>query len=149
MKSSLITETMIKDHEKIINLLVRFEKSIGQDKLTIAKSFDDLTWGLEKHFFTEEKAIFTKYEPEEETKGHKMISELIKEHKEIFDKLKTMKKSFKKKKTFDFQEFENLLTRHKNFEEKTVYPMLDSELDESEKISIVKRINDISLTDSS
>jgi len=148
MKSTIISETMVKNHGKIYKLLIDFEKSIGQNEQTMMKAFNTFLWELEKHFFTEEKAIFTAYEPEDEYEGYAMIPELIKEHKEIFDRLKVMKKSFKKKKAFDFQGFKELLMKHKDFEDEKVYPKFDQELDEEDKRIIIYRINDIHLSDS-
>jgi len=148
MKSTIISETMLKDHGKINKLLIDFENSIGQNEQTIKKAFNTFFWELEKHFFTEEKAIFTAYEPEDEFEGYAMIPELIKEHKEIFERLKLMKKSFKKKKAFEFQGFKELLMKHKDFEDEEVYPKFDQELDEEYKRIIINRINDIHLSDS-
>lgn len=147
MKSTALTEIMIRDHGKILRLLIRLEKRIGQEKSIMMKAFHDLLWELEKHFFTEEKAIFTTYEPEENTEGHAMIPELIKEHNEIFNQLKIMEKNIKKDEDFHFKKFKNLLIKHKNFEDEKVYPKLDQELDESEKKHIIHRINEIHLSD--
>jgi hemerythrin-like domain-containing protein len=148
MKSTIISETMVKSHGKILKLLIDFEKSIDQNEKTRMKAFNTFLWELEKHLFTEEKAIFTAYEPEDEYEGYAMIRELIKEHEEIFDKLKEMKKSFKQKKEFDFQGFKKLLMKHKDFEDNKVYPKFDQELDEEDKRIIIFRINDIQLSDS-
>ena len=145
MKSTALTETMIRDHGIILKLLTRLEKSIGQEKSLIMTVFHDFFWVLEKHFFTEEKAIFTVYQPEENTDGYSMIPELIKEHNEIFNQLKIMEKNIKKDEYFDFKEFKNLLMKHKNFEDEKLYPKLDLELEESEKRRIINRINDIRL----
>lgn len=149
MKSTAISEVMVRDHGKIVRLLIDFENSIGQDIPSTMKAFNEFVWELEKHLFTEERAIFTAYEPEDETEGYAMIPELIKEHNEIFDKLKVMKKSIKKRKTFDFHGFKKLLTKHKDFEDEKVYPKFDQELDEAEKKIIIHRINDIHLSHSS
>ncbi len=148
MKSTIISEIMVRDHGKIVKLLIDFEKSIGQNEQTMMKAFNAFLWELEKHFFTEEKAIFIAYEPEDENEGYAMIPELIKEHEEIFDRLKVMKKSVKKKKVFDFQGFKELLKKHKDFEDEKVYPKFDQELDEEEKRIIIHRINEIYLSDS-
>ncbi len=148
MKSTIISETMVKSHGKIIKLLIDFEKSIDQNEQTRMKAFNTFLWELEKHFFTEEKAIFTAYEPEEGYEGYTMVPELVKEHEEIFDKLRLMKKSFKKKKEFDFKGFKKLLMKHKDFEDKKVYPIFDQELNEEDKRNIIFRINDIQLSDS-
>jgi iron-sulfur cluster repair protein YtfE (RIC family) len=147
MKSTALTETMIRDHGIILKLLTRLEKTIGQEKSLIMTVFHDFFWALEKHFFTEEKAIFTVYQPEENTDGYSMIPELIKEHNEIFNQLKIMEKNIKEDEYFDFKEFKNLLMKHKNFEDEKLYPKLDLELEESEKRRIINRINDIRLLD--
>lgn len=147
MKSTIISEIMIRDHGKIVKLLTDFEKSINLDKKTKMKAYYTFLWELEKHFFTEEKAIFISYEPEDKTRGYAMIPELIKEHNEIFKRLKTMKKTLKNNKDFDFQDFKIFLTKHKNFEDENVYPIFDQELDESEKKMIIHRINDINMSD--
>jgi len=149
MKSTAISEVMVRDHRKIVKLLTNFENNIGQDIRSTMKAFNGFVWELEKHFFTEEKAIFTAYEPEDENEGYTMIPELIKEHNEIFNKLIVMKKSIKNRKTFDFHGFKKLLMKHKDFEDEKVYPKFDQELDESEKKNIIHRINDIHLYDSS
>ena len=86
MKSTAITEAMIRDHGKIIDLFIRFRKSNDLDKHTMTKSFNEFVWELEKHFFTEEKAIFTAYEPEDETKGYDLFmkwSETVSEFPEV------------------------------------------------------------------
>jgi len=148
MKSTEISEVMIRDHGKIVDLLIDFEKSIGQDIHTIMKAFDKFEWNLEKHIFVEERAIFIAYEPEDEVEGYSMIPELMKEHNEILNKLKKMKKNIKKHKTFNFLEFKEILTNHKNFEDEKVYPKFDQELDVPIKKAIIKRINEIELSDS-
>lgn len=136
---------MIEDHEKIVKLLNEVEKNINQDMILIhmIKVFNDFKWKLEKHIFIEEKAIFTSYEPENIAKDFAMIPELIKEHNIILNKLIVTKKEIKKKRTSNFQEFKDMLIKHKNFEEEKVYPKLDQVLDESEKKIIIKRINEI------
>lgn len=145
MKSTAILDIMVRDHGKIVRLLNDVEKALdqGQDKVSTMKVFDKFDWKLEKHFFTEEKAIFTSYEPENVTEGYAMLPELIKEHNEILNKLRVMRKDIKRQGVFDFKELKEMLMKHKNFEERKVYPKLDQELDESEKKVIVERINEI------
>ena len=54
---------MIADHSKILKLLHDVEKSSGMELVSVMKVFDTFEWELEKHIFTEEKAIFTSYSP--------------------------------------------------------------------------------------
>ena len=134
---------MIKDHAKIVGLLNNVEKVIGQDIVTTMKVFDKFEWELEKHIFTEEKAIFTSYSPTNIIDGYAMVPELIKEHNEILNKLRVMRKDLIKQRTCDFQGFKESLMNHKNFEEQNLYPKLDQELDESQRKMIVEKISEI------
>ena len=97
MKSTAILDRMVKDHGKIVKLLNDVEKVIDQEQdiVSTMKVFDKFDWTLEKHFFTEEKAIFTSYEPENVTEGYAMLPELIKEHNEILNKLSVMRRAIK------------------------------------------------------
>ena len=83
MKSTIISEAMVRDHGKLVKLLIDFEKSIVQDKKTMMEAFNEFAWELEKHFFTEEKAIFISYEPKDETEGYgDQIEEILEGEKD-------------------------------------------------------------------
>ena len=137
MQSKIISKVMTRDHDKIVRLLNDFGKCIELEKQTLKKAYETFTWELEKHIFTEEKVIFTKYEPEDEKEGYEMIPQLMQEHNEIYKKLMEMKKSIKYSKSCDFKEFKKMMIKHKDFEENSVYPKLDQELDEKTKKRLV------------
>ena len=143
-----IADIMLKDHKKIIDLLINFERKIDKDIKTTMKAFDKFEWNLEKHIFVEEKVIFLSFEQEYESESYDMIPKLMKDHNEILNQLKSIKKSIKKQKSIDFQEFKEILINHKNFENEKVYPQFDQELNKSSKKVIINRINEIKLTDS-
>jgi len=149
MKKETILEVMIKDHDKIVKLLNSFEKCLYQDKLILEKIFNEFFWELEKHLFTEEKVIFTMYEPEEQVEFHSIIPRLIKDHDLIYNKLKEMKKSIKSHKECNYQDFHNIFLKHKNFEEESFYSKLDETLDEKTKKFIINRIKEIKIFDKS
>ena len=65
MKTTTITELMVKDHLKIVKLVNSLEDSLGKSTFEIKRTFDSFLWELEKHLFTEEKAIFTQYESDD------------------------------------------------------------------------------------
>jgi hypothetical protein len=143
-ESTDILELMVKDHCKIEQLLDKLEANVGKDYPTMMKSFNKFEWELEKHIFVEEKAIFTSYRPEDVTEGYKMLPELTKQHNVILNKLDLMRKDVRNKRKFtDIYGFKEFLIKHKNFEEKDVYPMLDQALDDVQKQLIVERINEI------
>jgi hemerythrin superfamily protein len=143
MKTTAILDLMVKDHKKIVGLLNDVKKVIGQDIISTMRVFDKFEWELEKHIFTEEKAIFTSYNPTNIIEGYAMVPELIKEHNEILNNLRLMRKDIKKQRKFDFDKFVEVLMNHKTFEENSLYPKLDQELEESQKKMIIDRINQI------
>ncbi len=143
MKSTTILDYMVRDHGKIIKLLVDIEKNLGKDKVSLMRVFDAFEWSLEKHLFTEEKAIFTSYSPVNISQGYVMVPELIKEHNQILNQARILRKELLRQKTVDFESFKQMLTKHKTFEEEHLYPRLDQELDENQKKMIIDRLSEI------
>jgi hemerythrin-like domain-containing protein len=143
MKSTAILDLMMKDHGKIVTLLLDVEKSIGMELISTMKVFDTFEWELEKHIFIEEKAIFTSYKPTNIVEGYKMVPELIQQHNEILNRLRVMRKNLMWQRPIDYDEFKELIMAHKTFEEVSLYPKLDQELDESQKEEIMKKIREI------
>ncbi|MCJ2534148.1 MAG: hypothetical protein LN364_02815 [Candidatus Thermoplasmatota archaeon] len=88
--------------------------------------------------------MFTAYNPEDVTEGYKMLPELTKQHNVILNKLGNMRQDVLKRRPIqDISSFIEFLTRHKDYEEREVYPKLDETLDESQKKFIIDRINEI------
>lgn len=143
-KYTNIVTVMVKDHRKIEQLLENFEASIDKDYKTMVKAFNDFEWHLEKHIFVEEKAIYTQYSPEDVASGYKMLPTLTKQHNYIVNKLAVWRKDVRNKRNItDFNNLKEFIIRHKNFEEKDVYPLLDQVLDEEQKTQILQKINEI------
>jgi hemerythrin superfamily protein len=143
MKPTAILDLMMKDHGKIVTLLLDVEKSIGMELISTMKVFDTFEWELEKHIFIEEKAIFSSYKPTNIVEGYKMVPELIQQHNDILNRLRMMRKNLMWQRPIDYNEFKELIMAHKTFEEASVYPKLDQELDESQKEEIMKKIREI------
>ena len=143
-KSLSILELMVKDHKKIEDLLSKLEEETKNDFETMEKAFFKFEWELEKHVFTEEKAIFTSYTPEDVIEGYKMLPELTKQHNYIVNRLNNWREDIRKKRMLsDINSFKIFLNKHKNFEEEKVYPNLDQSLPEKEKKHILAKINEI------
>jgi hemerythrin superfamily protein len=143
-ESTDILALMVKDHCKIEKLLDELEANAEKDHPTTMKSFNKFEWELEKHIFVEEKAIFTTYSPEDVIEGYKMLPELTKQHNVILNKIDLMRRDVRNKRRItDIYGFKDFLIKHKNFEEKDVYPKLDQALDDVQKQLIVERINEI------
>ncbi len=144
MNEKDILPRMIDDHSKIEKLMDDFEKDIDKDYELLKKSFTKFEWKLEKHIFTEEKVIFTNYNPEDVTEGYRMLPELTKQHNYILNQLSNWRKELvNKKKIEGFYTFKKVLVNHKIFEENEVYPKLDQSLTESDKKLIIDRLNEI------
>ena len=133
MKSTAILDLMMKDHGKIVKLLLDVEKSIGMELISTMKVFDTFEWELEKHIFIEEKAIFTSYKPTNIVEGYKMVPELIQQHNDILNRLRVMRKNLMWQRPIDYDDFKELILAHKTFEEASLYPKLDQELDVAKK----------------
>ncbi|MCJ7697138.1 MAG: hypothetical protein MUO73_02265 [Thermoplasmata archaeon] len=126
-----------------MKLLLDVEKSIGMELISTMKVFDTFEWELEKHIFIEEKAIFTSYKPTNIVEGYKMVPELIQQHNDILNRLRMMRKNLMWQRPIDYDEFKELILAHKTFEEASLYPKLDQELDVSQKEEIIKKIREI------
>ena len=133
----------MKDHGKIVKLLLDVEKSIGMELISTMKVFDTFEWELEKHIFIEEKAVFSSYKPTNIVEGYKMVPELIQQHNDILNRLWVMGKNLMWQRPIDYDEFKELIMAHKTFEEVSLYPKLDQELDASQKEEIMKKIREI------
>ena len=143
MKSTAILDLMVQDHNRLIEYLKDVEINLGRDFGFLSNSFNVFQWNLEKHFFVEERAIFTSYNPDRFDEGYEVFLDLSKQHTEILKKIESLRKKLQRREPFDLNEIKNLLIKHKTFEEKNVYPVLDQEIDEGEKRFIIERINDI------
>jgi hemerythrin superfamily protein len=144
MNENDILPRMIDDHNIIEKLMDDFEKDIDKDYELLKKSFTKFEWKLEKHIFTEEKVIFTNYNPEDVTEGYRMLPELTKQHNYILNQLSNWRKELvNKKKIEGFYTFKKILVNHKIFEENEVYPKLDQSLTESDKKLIIDRLKEI------
>ena len=143
MKSTAILDLMVQDHNRLIEYLKDVEINLGRDFGFLSNSFNVFQWNLEKHFFVEERAIFTSYNPDRVDEGYKVFLDLSEQHTEILKKIESLRKKLQRRKPFDLNEIKNLLIKHKTFEEKNVYPVLDQEINEGEKRFIIERIKDI------
>ncbi len=138
-----LADFMSRDHCRIEKLLSLFRESIGTGEER--KNFDILRWELEKHMFIEERAIFTFARPED-SKDYEAVPELKREHDNIVELLNEMQKDLAGGKDADISdkagELCSVIMKHKDFEDREVYPKLDAELDDKQKKIIVERITE-------
>ena len=143
-KKIKILPLMVKDHCKIEELINDLEEKSKLDFDSMNKSFSKFEWKLEKHIFIEEKVIFTSYKPDDVTQGFKMLPELTNQHNFILNKINNWREDLRKKRNLtNIYGFKEFLIKHKNYEEKEVYPKLDEALTENDKKIIIAKINEI------
>jgi len=82
---------MDKEPELIDRILVEFEEMLQKNFKNAKEIFSKFDWTLEKHFFVEEKVIFTIYNSSNEDNDD--LNELVKEHKEIIWEIKKIKEN--------------------------------------------------------
>lgn len=145
MKSTSILDLMIKDHKHLFQKLNDLEDIKDRDISYITKKFNDFRWNLEKHFFVEERAIFTFYNPEKIDEGYDIFSDISKQHTNILEKIETLNKKLENWEPFDLTEIKGLLNKHRQFEENNVYPKLDREISDGEKRFMIERIEEVKL----
>jgi hypothetical protein len=143
MKTTKILDLMVKDHARLLQLLKIVESHFRQNKDDLMKSFHTFEWNLEKHFFVEERAIFTAYNPEYIDEGYDVFLDLSNQHTKILEMIKNLKDELEIEGIADISKLKKILINHKNLEEKKVYPKLDQEINEGEKRFIIERINEI------
>ncbi len=143
MKNNMtITSLMIKSHNKLEKLLDKLKVSTQRDFELTSELFDEFKLEFEKHIFTEEKAIFKFFNFSKDEDHFDVVPNLIKEHDALLEMLNEVENDLSIKDHLDISGFKNLLIKHKNFEEETIYPKLDDELNDSQKNSIFIKIND-------
>ena len=141
---SNIVDLMLKDHLRLLSLLTRLERTNEKDVNLKYNKFETFKWEVEKHFFLEEKTIFSKFSTKKEgVKIYNLYIELVKQHEKILNLLDEIKKQIMQGFKPDIIRIRDLLINHQKFEEKLIYPKLDEELDENEKIKILNRIEGI------
>jgi len=139
-----ILALMVRDHCKLEKLIDDLEEKNKGDFEEMKKAFTKFEWELEKHIFTEEKAIFTDYSPDDVSQGYKMLPELTKQHNYIVNTLNNWRNDVRKKKMLtDVYSLKEFLLKHRNFEEEKVYPKLEEALSEDDKRHIVAKINEL------
>jgi hemerythrin-like domain-containing protein len=134
-----ITQIMLKDHCMINRLFEDIRYGIEQQSSLVPKMLEDFKWGLQRHFFIEEKAIFTNFEPKDEEMS-KAVNDVVEEHSMILDELKKVEDMISHKRDVDVSKLQESLEKHRELEDETIYPMLDEYLDCKKIDEIVDRV---------
>ena len=137
-----ITKIMCKEHDRIDGLLEEIGRLVDSDRERALEIFNQFKWNLEKHFFVEEKVIFSVYEAATEEESHDTL-ELLKDHKEILYLVFKIEDRLKEGFKVDVSELIGQLKAHTRFENEVFYPKLDENLNDIQKALIFDRAEEI------
>lgn len=135
---------MLEDHGKINILLDYFLKQVEKNFNNydeVFSRFNQFKWALEKHFFVEEKVIFSVYSLDDENEED--IFNLLKDHKDILWIINRIEEDLEDNIKPKIRSLKENLRRHIMFENNKFYPLLDEMLDEKQKQLILNRSKEV------
>ncbi len=131
---------MREEHKKIRELLEEFKQSLNNLDSKSNVIFNKFKWSLEKHFFVEEKAIFSALIKDDDVED---IFELMQQHQKIMEKISSIEDDLDDNIKPDISELIELLIEHSGFENDSFYPKLDDFLSTEQKKEIINRAKEI------
>lgn len=135
-----IEDAMKKDHGKLTSLLLAVDKKKDRPWEELEKDFNEFKFELEKHFVTEEKAIFT-FIDNDTPECNAYLSDLLSDHKYIRKVVKTLESDLYAGHPQGLDGFMMVLNQHRDFEDEVFYPLLDKELSDEQKRQVLLGIN--------
>jgi hemerythrin-like domain-containing protein len=130
---------MKRHHAQIEKLLRNFQTKLKSKSSDVTVAFNSFKFELEKHFFLEEKAIFT-FIYSDDKDSNEMKLELLEEHNLILDMIQEVESDLNNDSECELSKITKMLKCHRSFEDETFYPKLDQELDPTKKKQIIDRI---------
>jgi hemerythrin-like domain-containing protein len=141
MADESISGLMLRDHARIEASLNKLKNGLAEDFIALMDYFKDFKWEVERHFFFEERVIFSDLNLKDEETSV-MVNKILRDHEIILKSLVDINECIEDEEILpDLSKLMVVLKDHKCFEDETVYPRLDSELDEKEKRIIIQRLN--------
>lgn len=146
-----IPEIMIEEHERINRDIKALQSKINdieqnsskEDVRKLLDNFFKIKWNIEKHFFVEEKVIFTIYLSQRDEAENNDINHIVKEHKEILEMLEEIEDNLQDGIKPNLNDLLEILATHEDQEDNHLYPKFEEELDEKQKQLIRERANEI------
>jgi len=135
-----IPEIMLEEHARLQAMLREFEELAGTEGAK--EKFNVFKWNLDKHFFVEEKAVFHAYLSRTREDDFDIVR-VIEEHNEMQSLVKALEEEIEEEKEVNLSALKEILARHEKFEDGTLYPRIEEELDEEQKERIKKRAEEI------
>ena len=145
MAEENILNLMLNHHALLGALLTLFKEELKTRGTMAKSSLAELKWETQKHFFSEENAIFD-FVQMENYGVLEMINQLKDEHIAMLNILNRFLNNIDAITDEEVEKFSNLLESHREIEEQKLYPKLDKELPYDQKMQIISRVNEIPLT---
>ena len=133
---------MVAHHGLLEALLTVFKGELKTDAERAWETLAAFRWEEEKHIFTEEKAIFGFCE-REAPELCQLVKRLEEEHTVMLEMMDDLRDDLVAKAELDVEKFQEFMIRHRQTEEKELYPELDRVLKPEVKKEIIARINEI------
>jgi hypothetical protein len=139
MEHANLMSLFVDDHKKITNLLLDFKKQLDKKDPKCKDTFQIAHQILITHFHQEE-VLYSNYR---NTTGDiiPVIKTIRKEHQIILKKLTKINKALETSAEIDISKLLSILERHKNVEDRLLYPELDRILSDTEKEEIYWKMN--------
>ena len=132
-----IENMMLGEHDRLRNLLNLCLENLKHNPVIAEENFIKFKWNLEKHFFLEEKIIFSN--PAVENSEHfEEAEEILDEHKELLSFIKKIEEDKSGLHWQSIQELKKLVEKHAAFEDEEFYPRLDEVLTIEQKQEMIK-----------
>jgi len=135
---------LLKDHRIIAKQLYELKKSIESGCEDCIEKLKKFKWSLERHFFIEEKFLYTDYTPID-SEDSEMINDVLRQHESVLKSLKELEKNM----TSDSNTIKNSikalqkeLMEHKGFEDNILYPKLEDEFKDQKKRFLLEKLKE-------
>ena len=134
-----IQSIMLQSHAEIDKEYKKVLDRLEGDPGFLQATIEEFEFKLDKHFITEEQAIFS-FSHLSEGENKKIISDLLSEHGQMRNIIKEAKEGVEERKEIDLENFGKILRNHIYQENEVLYPNLDRTLNYEEKQFIIKKI---------
>jgi hemerythrin superfamily protein len=126
------------DHQRIVKLLNEFKRSKRSQFKKTKEIFEQLDFSIRKHQ-KQEEILYMNYK---QTTGEFIpaLQTIRREHQIIEDHLDRIRRAMNDGSKIETAKLYPLLERHKNIEERLLYPELDNVLSEKEKEDVYWKI---------
>lgn len=132
-----ISEVFLADHKKILDTINIYKRMVEKrDELGLSDFQKKLKWEIERHFYIEEKALYSYREVVEEFDVI-FQERLIREHNQLLD---LFSKVFQKPTVPKIKTLIKVITLHVAFESQFFYTQLDANLSEKHRKNILHHI---------